>query len=131
MPRLPHLLLSATLFGLLSHASEPESNPAGWNLTLPNDSCPAVVQNYNASGLLGFFDSAVSQQIVPSESAKPTINTDGYLYNTNSSAAAPPASFAYALTVSSDDSSSLPQSSQPSSSLSPSMKPAMPQPRAT
>ncbi len=67
-----------------------------------NTTCPASVQSYNASGLLGFFDSIVSNQAVD-DSKKPTIDNDGYLYSPNNSSPSPPASFAYAITFSTTD----------------------------
>ena len=65
-----------------------------------NTTCPVSVQNYNASGLLGFFDSIVSNRVI-NDDAKATIENDGYLYSSDNSSPSPPASFAYALTFTS------------------------------
>ena len=63
------------------------------------EACPSDVQNYNASGLLGFFDPLISGPR-SKDDFDATIDNDGYLYHTDDDSPAPPASFAYALTVS-------------------------------
>lgn len=68
------------------------------------DSCPPRLQSYNATGLLGIFDSLLTDPIPPdTDSYKPKVDNDGFLYSDDQDAPAPPASFAYALVLSERD----------------------------
>ena len=88
MSRWSSLRLSFTLFSLLCTSRAQISTD-----------CPTEIQLYNASGLLGFFDSLASGP-VPPETFDPIVDNNGYLYHTDDSSPAPPATFAYSRIVS-------------------------------
>ena len=88
MSRWSSLRLSFTLFSLLCISRAQISTD-----------CPTVIRSYNASGLLGFFDSLANGP-VPSETFDPIVDNNGYLYHTDDSSPAPPATFAYSRIVS-------------------------------
>jgi hypothetical protein len=69
-----------------------------------NDTCPPSLQRYNSSGLLGFFDPLLYGPIPEdSDSFRPTIDNDGFLYSTSEDSPSPPATFAFAYVVSRRD----------------------------